>query len=131
MDMDKTSPKFKNFNKLPRYLNYDLFFGKLTLNEFGLLLIYVMNADFDSRHKNFGTAYLSNTEVGRIIELDRNKIAKLKDRLISKGYIKMVEVRNGIEKMRIKNFDDDFQTRIDWGLKKIFNDVAKEIDKQS
>lgn len=127
--MDKTSSKFKKFNKLPRFLNYDLFFGKLTFDEFGLLLIYVMNGDWDSRHrKTFGTSRLSNAQVGKISELNRNKVANLKERLIKKGYIKKVGTKYGIDRISITDFDDAFQTRIDWQMRQIFNEVSKQSE---
>jgi len=121
------SLKFKGFNKLPRWLNKMLFENLLTLDEFGILLIYVMNADYG---RNFGVVCLSNVKIGKIKGVNRNRVSKIKQSLIRKGLIKRTGEEYGKDIMRINKFSD-FQTKIDWKLKKIEREVSKDFYKSS
>lgn len=130
MNIDQDSPKFKNYNLLPRRFNKMLFCGEISLDEFAILLIYVMCADWDNRHKVYSTISISNNFLSKkIIGLSRNKVAELKKTLLEKGFIKLLESKNGLDTVKIEKFND-FQPKIDWNMKRIEKEIDEENNKQ-
>lgn len=122
--MDIKKSKFDGFLQLPRELNSKLFTGELTFNEFGLLLILVMNADWDSRHKAYRKVLISNSKLGTIEGLDRNKVAKLKKFLIKKKIIELIGKKEAIEIIRIFDFEK-YQAKIDWKMATLLKDIEE------
>lgn len=125
-----TSDRIKNkgFLKLLREYNVGLFKGKISLDEFGLMQILIMNADWDNRHRNYGKLCLSNKLLGKIKGLSRNKVAILKASLINKKYIKIIGKENLVDIIEVCNFNK-YQPNPDFGYAKIFYDASKEADK--
>lgn len=125
-----TSDKIKTtgFLKLNRELNGFLFAEDLSTDEFGLLLIFAMNADWDTRHRNFGRVCISNKTLGKIRGLNRNKAANLKKSLESKGFIKKHETENGVDIIEVIGFEK-FQPNPNLGYAGIVKSLESESNK--
>jgi hypothetical protein len=103
LPIDKLS-KLRGFYKMPRDLILKLFSRDLTFNQFGLLVIYLGFADWDSTHRKFGTTNISNNELRKcIIGLDKNKIAVEKWILAGKNFIEIERLKSNAEIITIKN----------------------------
>ena len=123
--VSKESLKTNGYLKLHRGLNGLLFAGKLEIKEFALFLIFVMNCDWDYRHKNFGKVCISNKMLSSVKGLYRSLIPKLKDALVKKGLIKINGTEYGIEIIEVCNFDK-YQTDPKFGFNWLLKDIEKE-----
>ena len=114
--------KNKTYNLLPRWLNQKMVEQSLTFDEFGVLLILVMNANYGER--KFGHVCLSNIEIGKIRGLNRNKVARIKKSLLNKKLITKLGKDHGIDSLKVENFYD-FQHKIDWKMRQMLRDIDK------
>lgn len=124
--IDQKQLNTKGYLKLPRVLNGLLFAGKLDIKEFTLLMVLIMNCDWDYRHKNVGRVCVSNKKLASIKGLNRNLVSKLKNALVNKGLIKKEGVEyNGIDIIEVRNFDK-YQTNQKLGFNWLLKDIEKE-----
>lgn len=118
--------KTKGFLKLHREHNHLLFTGVLSIDEFGLLMVLVMNADWDIKHKNFGRVCIPNKLLGEIKGFNRNKVAILKESLNKKGLVKKVDEENSVDVIEIIDFNK-YQPNPNFGYAGIIKSLDKEV----
>lgn len=108
--------KLNGFYNMPRRIVAKLFKKEITFDQFGLLMIYVANADWDDRHKNYAICKISNNEIAKnVIGLNKNKIAIAKNTLEIKRYIKILRREGNQHRVKIlrpKQFFQDMTSRI-------------------
>lgn len=90
---------FNGYISIPRCLQLLIPQEKLTLSELGAYLCFVMQADYDTRHKNYGIIIRDDKEIAKKLKLSPSTLYRQKMKLIQKG---LLLLENG--NIKISNF---------------------------
>ncbi|MFA5750371.1 MAG: Lrp/AsnC family transcriptional regulator [Candidatus Shapirobacteria bacterium] len=86
---------FKGYISIPRCIQLLIPQEKLTLSELGAYICFVMQADYDTRHKNYGIILREDQEIAKKLNLSPSTLYRQKKKLIKRGLL--IDENNNIK----------------------------------